>query len=154
MVTTKTDVTSITDLTKTSKKDSVKIDTDKIHTEIKTVKNIQDSDEVDIISDSGAIQKINIAPGGVFTYTGLAQSIVYKKRSVDRSAINRSIRDNKGETTYTTEADSTSQKQTIHQQIKDKTVDAKAGNSWIGMVIGVIAIVIIAGLLVYKYLKI
>ncbi len=125
VATSKTETTSTEALTNIVKKDSVKIDTGKTHTEIKMAKNVQDSTEVEITPDSGAVQFIHVADNGNFTYTGKAKHIGFKKKSDDHSNIDEAIQENKSEITKTSLSDSANKKQTVHQVIKDKVTDSK-----------------------------
>jgi Rieske Fe-S protein len=151
VTTTKSDVTTNETLTRSVKKDSTKIDTGKVHTETKTVKNVKDSATVTIIPDSGTVQTIRIDPGQAFTYTGKAKSIVYKKAIDDHSILDEQIQQNKAEITRITEADSVVDDKTVHEVTKTKVTDAKAGYGWIWWIIAIAAA---AGLLIFISRKI
>ena len=150
VATTKTDITTNEVLTRSVKKDSVKIDTGKSLAITKTKKDVEDSAEVIIQSDTG-IQKITIAADGMFNYTGKAKSIVYKQKLNDHSIIDESLQVTKGEITRTTLTDTTADVKQSHQVTKTKIVDAKVDHGWIFAMIGVILLVCTGGYLAWKY---
>jgi hypothetical protein len=150
VATTKSDITTNEVLTKSVKKDSSTVDTGKVKIENKKTNDIQDSAEVDIQTDTG-VQKITIQPNGLFTYSGKAKGIIYKKKTTDHSTTDRTVQNNKGLTTHISTADSSSDKKQMHQVTKVKTTDAKADHGWVVALLVVIALVSIGGYLAWKY---
>ncbi len=145
-----TETTTSEVLTKIVKRDSVKIDTGKVHTETQMAKNVQDSSQVIIQTDSG-IQKITVTPNKEFVFIGKAKSITYKTGNNDHSKVNKVEQENKGQITKVTIADSTSDKKQVQELTKAKTSVAKPSSSWIWMLLAAGAIVAIGICLIRKF---
>lgn len=134
VATTHTETTSSEVLTKSVKKDSIKVDTGKIHTQTNVAKNVQDSSQIIIQTDTG-IQKITIPANGNFTYTGRAKSIIYKKKTNDHSITSKAVQDDKAISTHVTKADSSNDQKQLHQVTKSKITDSKPSYAWIWVVL-------------------
>ncbi|RKR84917.1 hypothetical protein BDD43_5170 [Mucilaginibacter gracilis] len=148
--TTKTDVSTVVHTVSTSKKDVLSIDTGKTHSELKIAKNTRDSDEIDIVPDSGAVQKIQITAGSTFAYTGIAKSIVFKKTGSSQLSLAQAAQSNMARITHVTQADSTLKNETSKQISKNKTTQTKPSISWLAALLVGIAVVGIIGYFVFK----